>query len=159
MTTIRFFEILAMNGLTIDELECSSSKKALAKRLTANNANSVQLDGVLRMSGIEIPEEEENDPNAELMAAARAFTNFVMQGKDDDSAANADIFGTLAHISEREAPVSECAKGMINALREFEKALDAYPYSLEGMFQHGMNKDFCRAYNFYVEYRRQFLGT
>ena len=130
----------------------------MAKRLTDKNADSVQLDSVLRMSGIEIPAEE--NPEAILMTASRAFMHEITEAEStDDYNDAADMFGTLAHIADHEAFVSESIQRIINAVNTFGKAIAEYEKfsNLNWIMQNGMNKEFRTAYDRYISYRKQFI--
>lgn len=149
MTTERFMQILAQNGLTIDELDCSPTRKALAKRLTSRNEESKQLDSVLRMSGIDIPDEvsEYDLAYRRVINAATAFEYSFFKGCKDDHEDNMDIFKTVAVGSQPTtlSGVKSAALDFAKAIVEFEKQ-----GSFNALWQDGCNKSFCKLYNLMV---------
>jgi hypothetical protein len=162
MTAERFMKILADNGETIDSLGISPSKKSLAHRLVDKGEDSARFEAILNMAGIDWESPREMSA-ADVAWKAAQWYNIVMKHDDDDRADAADLFGTLAKavVRQQPGPTSSWNERQVKAHLEFREALkELTDVQFDGLWQHGLNKEFVNAYNeFLYNERNTVLGS
>lgn len=162
MTAERFLKILADNGETIESLDVSPSKKSLAHRLVEKGEDSARFEAILNLAGIDWESPRAMTAADVAWEAAQRY-NVVMRCDDDDRADAADMFGTLAKAVVRHQPVPSFSWNgrQIKAHVEFREALNKLTDGqFDGLWQHGLNKEFVNAYNeFLYNERNTVLGS
>lgn len=155
MTAERFIQILAQNGEAIESLGISPSKKILAQRLVDKGEDSSRYEAILNLAGIEWEEPAELSPADVAWRAAQHYI-IVMRADDDDRADAADLFGTLAQAFDRQQPApAHWSERQVNAHVEFREALaELTDAQFDGLWQHGLNKEFVNAYNEFLRNER-----